>query len=93
MRSKYRRRSQSVTADFINHPNYPEGLRPSPTRFRLRAKRYGETSPEPRRRRALVGPHMPHSARVARFAALARVFLSNVLPLAATVHLTVRNHF
>src|SRR5262245_50149474 len=33
-----------------------EGLRPSdsPTRFRLRAKRYGETSPEPWRRRALA---------------------------------------
>jgi len=36
---------------------YSEGLRPSdsPTRLRLRAKRYGETSPEPWRRRALAG--------------------------------------
>src|SRR3954469_22148292 len=36
--------------------NHSEGLRPSdsPTRFRLRAKRYGETAPEPWRRRALA---------------------------------------
>src|SRR5262245_38016617 len=68
-------------ADDIGHClslllNHSEGLRPSdslhalsraasPARFRLRAKRYGETSPKPWRRRAV---------RVARFAALARIF-------------------
>src|SRR5262245_49878701 len=37
-------------------PSLTEGLRPSdsPTRFRLRAKRFGATAPEPWRRRALA---------------------------------------
>jgi len=61
--------------------NYSKGLRPSdsPTPFRLRAKRFGETSPEPWRRRALAGPPTPRSAPVARFAALTRVVLRAAL--------------
>src|SRR6185437_9676565 len=67
--------------------DYSEGLCPSDSphafsraastaRFRLRAKRYGETSPKPWRRRAV---------RVARFAALARVVLRAALPRRSTV--------
>src|SRR5205814_10057918 len=42
-----------------------EGHRPSnsPPRFRLRAKRFGETSPEPWRRRALAGTPTPLRSR------------------------------
>jgi acyl-CoA thioesterase-1 len=68
-------------------PNHSEGLRPSDsqTRFRLRATRSGETSPKPWRRRALVGPHYPHSARVGSlarsFAKLSDSVLKSVLAL------------
>ena len=56
--------------------SYPRGFAPrtprhalsrtaSPARFRLRAKRYGETSPEPWRRRAVRVAHSLSLARVA----------------------------
>ena len=51
------RRGAPAPRDASAGPFLPEGLRPSdsPTRFRLRAKRYGETSPElEERRRALA---------------------------------------
>ena len=75
LQQEFHQRLTYRKASFLGHDdllNQPEGLRPStsPARFRLRAKRFGETSPEPWRRRAPPGGPGPRPPPLARLPAV-----------------------